>query len=276
MTFDIVCGCWGSRIDIDFGNEWDAGMFLKDEKGTPHYAKWYGCLMRLMKQERFNFDCKDLEYAKLNNISDNCDIRYNHYSGVGIIEYKKDKVRHSAHIASFIHTYSRISVIEQLLKFKDMSQIVAVEVDGIFYRGYVEIGKLFVMKAGKSPTHIQYDEYVVDVEADPIVDLPEYREHNMVEVHIGCGGAGKTHNNLVDKGLLYPLYVAPSWKLARNKSQEYNIQSSVYHYLICDDPEVYRPIQRNYNTLIIDEISMLSNESKQLILDRFKHNKIIF
>tara|TARA_R100000388_G_C7243598_1_gene163250 strand:+ start:168 stop:2975 length:2808 start_codon:yes stop_codon:yes gene_type:complete len=276
ITFDIVCGCWGSRIDIFFGNEWDAGMFLKDEKGTPHYAKWYGCLMKLTTKERFNFDCKDLEFAKLNNISDNCDIRYNHYTDVGIIEYKKDKAKHSAHIASFIHTYSRISVIEQLMKFKDMSQIVAVEVDGIFYRGDVEIGDLFVSKPGKTPKHIQFDKYVSQVWCDPITDLPEYRSHNIREVHIGPGGAGKTHNNLIDKGLLYPLYVAPSWKLSRNKSSEYNIESSVYYYLICDDPEVYRPIQRNYNTLIIDEISMLSNENKNLILKRFKNHKIIF
>ena len=276
ITFDIVCGCWGSRIDIDFGDDWNKGMFQKDENGKSHYVKWYGCLMRLVKKERFSFDCKDMEYAKLNNISDNCDIRFNEYKNCGIIEYEKDKVKHSAHIASFIHTYSRISLIEQLLKFKDPSQIVAIEVDGIFYKGDVEVGDLFVSKPGKTPRHIQFDHYVDDLESRPIIDLPECRKHNPVEVHIGPGGAGKTHNNLVDKGLLYPLYVAPSWKLSRNKSEEYKIESSVYYYLICQDPEVYRPIQKNYNTLIIDEISMLNNENKKLILNRFKNHKIIF
>ena len=78
------------------------------------------------------------------------------------------------------------------------------------------------------------------------------------------------------KGLVAPLYVAPSWKLARSKAQEYNIDSSVFHYLITKDPEVWKPNLRNYNTFIIDEISMLNNEEKNLILKRFKHHKIIF
>jgi len=166
-------------------------------------------------------------------------------------------------------------MIEQLLKFKDISQIVAVQVDGIYYKGDVEIGKLFAKKTNKSLKYIQDDEYVIDCENDK-PKLPKGRKHNLVELHTGPGGAGKTHNNLTDKGLIAPLYVAPSWKLARSKSKEYNIDSSVFHYLITSDPEVWMPNLRNFNTLIIDEISMLNNAEKNIILKRFKHCKIIF
>lgn len=271
ITFDIYGGCWGSKTDITFTD----GMFQKDEKGTKHYCKWYGCLMKLNKKERYNFDCKDIEFAKLNNISEKSDIRYNQYRGTGIIEYDKDKCYHSAHIASFIHSYCRISMIEQLLKFKDISQIIAVQVDGIFYNGEVEIGKLFVEKPGKDLKYVQGQSYVIDCDNKKI-KLPRDRKHNLIELHTGPGGAGKTHNNLIDKGLVAPLYIAPSWKLSRNKSKEYKIDSSVFHYLTCDDPAVYLPNLRNYNTLIIDEISMLNNKDKNLILKRFKYHKIIF
>ena len=270
ITFDIWGGCWGSKTDITFTPE----MFEK-EYGVKHYCKWYGCLMRLTKKERYNFDCKNIEFAKLNNISEKCDIRYNHYKNTGIIEYKKDKCKHSAHIASFIHSYARITMLEQLLNFKDISQIVAVQVDGIFYTGDVEINKLFIKKPGKSIKHIHGSEYVIDCENDK-PKLTKGRKFNQVELHTGPGGAGKTHNNLIDKGLVAPLYVAPSWKLARNKQKEYNIDCSVFHYLITKDPEVWMPYLRNYNTLIIDEISMLNNEEKNLIIKRFKHHKIIF
>jgi len=270
ITFDIWGGCWGSKTDITFTPE----MFEK-EYGVKHYCKWYGCLMKLTKKDRYNFDCKNIEFAKLNNISENSDIRYNQYKGTGIIEYKKDKCRHSAHIASFIHSYARITMLEQLLNFKDISQIVAVQVDGIFYTGDVEINKLFIKKPGKSIKHIHGSEYVIDCENDK-PKLSKGRKFNQVELHTGPGGAGKTHNNLIDKGLVAPLYVAPSWKLARSKAQEYNIDSSVFHYLITKDPEVWKPNLRNYNTFIIDEISMLNNEEKNLILKRFKHHKIIF
>ena len=271
ITFDIYGGCWGSRTDITFTD----GMFQKDEKGTKHYCKWYGCLMKLNKKERYNFDCKDIEFAKLNNISDNSDIRFNQYKGTGIIEYDKDKCYHSAHIASFIHSYCRISMIEQLLKFKNIHQIIAVQVDGIFYKGDVDIGKLFVKKPGKSIKYIQGNSYILNLENDK-PKLPKNRKHNLVELHTGPGGAGKTHNNLIDEGLISPLYIAPSWKLSRNKSKEYNIDSSVFHYLTCDDPAVYSPYLRNHNTFVIDEISMLNNKDKNLILKRFKHHKIIF
>ena len=280
ITFDIVCGCWGSRIDIDFGQvpaegEKGRGMYEKDENGKSHYVKWYGCLMRLMKKVRYNFDCKDIEYAKLNNINDEgSDIRFNQYKNQGIIEYKKDKCYHSSHIASFIHSYSRINLLEQILKFKDTSQIVAINVDGIFYRGDVEVGKLFAIKKG-SIGSIRSNILIEDIEND-IPDLPETREHNLVEVHTGPGGAGKTHINLMDKGLQYPLYVAHSWKLSRTKTKEYNIPGSVVWYLLSTDPDNYLPIMKNYNTLIIDEISCLSNKDKKIILNKFPKHKIIF
>ena len=189
ITFDIWGGCWGSKTDITFTPE----MFEK-EYGVKHYCKWYGCLMKLTKKDRYNFDCKNIEFAKLNNISENSDIRYNQYKGTGIIEYKKDKCRHSAHIASFIHSYARITMLEQLLNFKDISQIVAVQVDGIFYTGDVEINKLFIKKPGKSIKHIHGSEYVIDCENDK-PKLSKGRKFNQVELHTGPGGAGKTHNN---------------------------------------------------------------------------------
>lgn len=282
ITFDIVCGCWGSRIDIDFGQvpaEGEkgprGGMYEKDENGKSHYVKWYGCLMKLSKYERYNFDCKDIEFAKLNNINDEgSDIRFNQYKNQGIIEYKKEKCYHSSHIASFIHSYSRINLLEQILKFKDTSQIVAINVDGIFYRGDVEVGKLFAIKKG-SIDCIHSNVFIDDMEND-IPNLPETREHNLVEVHTGPGGAGKTHINLMDKGLQYPLYVAHSWKLARTKETEYNIPCSVNWYLLSTNPEDYLPIMKNYNTLIIDEISCLSNKDKKIILNKFPKHKIIF
>tara|TARA_R100000808_G_C2154667_1_gene165830 strand:- start:6383 stop:9172 length:2790 start_codon:yes stop_codon:yes gene_type:complete len=274
ITFDISCGCWGSKTDIT----WTDGMFEKDEKGTKHYCKWYGCLMKLTTKERYNFSCDNLEFAELNNISDNSDIRYNQHKKTGIIEYDKDKIRHSAHIASFIHSYCRISMIEQLLKFKDITQIFAVQTDGIFYKGDVEVGNLFVSKPAPDIKYVQGDKYVINCQNDKpkFTGKHKYRKHNLRELHMGPGGAGKTHNNLIDEGLIAPIYIAPSWKLARNKAQEYNIDSSVYHYLTCKDPQVWMTNLRYYNTLIIDEISMLSNEEKNIILKRFKNHKIIF
>jgi len=277
ITFDIWCGCWGSRTDITFTGDptLQTGMFQEDHTGTRYFCKWYGCTMRLNTKELYKFDCKDIEFAKLNNINQQADIRFNKHREIGIIEYPKEKVYHSAHIASFIHSYARITMLQQLLNFKDISQIFAVQVDGIFYTGDVEINDLFVKKPGKSIKHIHGTEYVFDRE-NMKPKLPKSRKHNLVELHTGPGGAGKTHNNLVDEGLVAPLYVAPSWKLARTKAKEYNVPSTVFHYLTSKDPEVYMDNIRYYNTLVIDEITMLNDKEKELIIQRFKDHKIIF
>ena len=67
-------------------------------------------------------------------------------------------------------------------------------------------------------------------------NIGKFREDNRLEVHLGAGGAGKTHNNLIDKGLVNPLFIAPSWKLARNKKKEYASDSTTFFHLLDDDP----------------------------------------
>ena len=277
ITFDIIGGCWGSRIDIDFGNDFEAGMYKKDNNGLSHYKRWFGCQMKLTTKNRFNFTCENIEFAKLNNLGSDCDIRFNQYKNIGMIEYEKKTAYHSPHIASFCTSYCRMSMIEQLLKFKDINQIVAIQTDGIYYKGEVEIGGLFHKdKIGKGFKNISGDQFVEDLENEYLDLDAKTRKHNRVELHVGVGGAGKTHKNLMDTGFVSPVYIAPSWKLARSKSKEYNIDSLVFQRLIHTNPNIYNPILKKYNTLIIDEVSMLSNKDKEIILRRFWNHKIIF
>ena len=272
VSFDIVMGCWGSKTDI----RWTKQMFEK-EAGVPHYSKYYGCCMKLTEKDRYSFHCKDLEFAKL-NCGDDYNIRFNEYNDEGIIEYQKKRAYHSAHISCFINSYARITMMEQLKQFDNLEQIVAVQVDGIYYTGDVEVGSLFAVKKPKSLEWIEGSLYVDenDYSFSAYDNIPDNRTNNSIEVHLGAGGCGKTHDNLIDNGLVDKLFVAPSWKLARNKKKEYGVDSSVFYYLLADDPDRYNPILRYYSTLIIDEISMLSDEAKKLIIKRFPHHKIIF
>jgi len=274
ITFDIVMGCWGSSFKFEFPES----MYQK-EGGISHYCKWYGCLMKLNEKERYNFDCKNIQFAELNAFNSPDSIRYNKDEDAGVIEYNKKYVYHSYHVASFIASYSRITLLEQILKFNDFNQIAYVVVDGIYFIGDVEVGPLFSKKEKKSITTFSdsknyvYNYNFSDIEYET---MGEFRENNKIEVHLGAGGCGKTHEQLVDLGLVSPLYVAPSWKLARNKKSEYNIDSSVFFYLLDSDPDKWRPLMRHYSVFIIDEISMLSEEDKTKILDRFPEHKIIF
>ena len=272
ITFDIITGCWGSRIDFEFPD-----YMYEKQGGVSHYSKWYGCLMKITDKDRYNFECKDLDFAKLNAYNTDASIRYNYHQDGGIIEYDRKYQFHSYHIASFISSYARISVLEQILKFSDFNQIYSVVVDGIYYKGDVEVGKLFSDKEKKTLKHnVDSNQYVIDCESQGDYDCGNFRENNQHEVHLGAGGCGKTHNNLTDAGLVNPLFVAPSWKLARNKKTEYGIDSTTFFHTLDEDPDKWRPLARNYSVFIIDEISMLSNEGKEKLLKRFPNHKIIF
>jgi len=94
-------------------------------------------------------------------------------------------------------------------------------------------------------------------------------------LHLGAGGCGKTHNNLNDKGLVRVLFLAPSWKLARNKQNETGINCSVWARALTNDPEQISKIKESANVLIIDEISMLNEIDKQKFFSVYSDMKII-
>jgi len=273
ITFDIVMGCWGTSFDFEF----DESMLLK-EGGVSHYCKFYGCLMKTNDINRYYFNCKDIEYAELNNYFTKANIKYNKEKTLGVMEYQREQILCNYHLATFIGSYSRITMLEQILKFKDFNQIYNVVVDGIYYTGDVEIGELFVKdKEKKSLQYTIYDKYFVMNDVYYEGECPgEFKDYNLWEINIGGGGCGKTHKNIIDKGLINTYYLAPSWKLSKNKNAEYGIKNNVYYNILTDDPEKWTPIYNNYNVLIIDEISMLSNYYKNKILERFNKHKIIF
>ena len=52
-------------------------------------------------------------------------------------------------------------------------------------------------------------------------DFAEPRKFYSKELFLGAGGCGKTHRNLNDKGLINPVFIAHSWKLANKEKSKY-------------------------------------------------------
>tara|TARA_S200002703_G_scaffold118221_1_gene103860 strand:+ start:647 stop:3547 length:2901 start_codon:yes stop_codon:yes gene_type:complete len=290
ITFNISCGAWGTSTDINFGDgeKENTGMFKKIN-GVRVYCKWYGCLIKIDTNNywRFSNCCED--YAKImgyyNSLDDDSDYTniYHGEGDFGVIEYKKRAVYHYSHIASFITSYQRLSMLEQLSKFKDFSQVARVCVDGIYFKGDVEVCDLFSYKEDKTFGNDPCRTYCEDNSNDGNYDIWEDddylgkdREHNLIEYHKGAGGTGKTHYNLTDKGLNSIVFISPSWKLARRKNEDYGVDSKCFYHLLTEDPDVWRPIYNNYSTLIIDEVSMMKDSEKNIIINKFNKHKIIF
>ena len=112
-------------------------------------------------------------------------------------------------------------MLEQLKEFKK-EEIIKIVVDGIFHtKKDVVLKNVFVNEPKEITLNSPSHSYFSNDKCLTTFKVGAFKKYEQVECHIGVGGGGKTHNNLIDKGLVGLCYFAPSWKLARNKQKEY-------------------------------------------------------
>lgn len=274
-TFDITEGCWGERINFNFDDpNWLNIVDDNREKtNTKWYAKFVGTLECYSEKESFYMNAEK-DYIK-NLISYLPENKYKTYEDEVRFLIDRDENKHLTHIASFIKSYTRINMMEQLMSMEH-KDIIRVCVDGIYYYNDYKMLNIFRKEDKEIKNNLDTGVYCSNYSHNFVWSCKaEFKENYKTELHTGVGGGGKTHTQLIDTGNIKPMYFAPSWKLARKKAQEYNVPVNVWYNLLTDDPERWGTIARNYNTLIIDEVSMMSNESKELIIKRFAGLKII-
>jgi hypothetical protein len=273
-NFNIIEGCWG--VDTLYFNM-DEKEWTNITGETKYYCKWVGSMMCYDKYKRFYIRCKDEDYIQ--NLVSHLECEQYTYKPTEDdtelrVNYKKDYNHHLCHIASFFTSYTRINTLEQLLEI-EYDNIIRVCVDGIYYNGETTLKNIFRQKdevIKKNDAGLTFISNY-DIQSEPL--LNPKRDHYLKELHKGAGGTGKTTKQLKDTGFIRPIYVAPSWKLARAKQNELGVKVTVWERLITSDPSVYNQIIKNNNTLIIDEISMLDDDLKYMIFNRFKMCKIV-
>lgn len=272
VYFEVISGCWGIESFV-FGFN-DKMMYNKTEDGISYYAKWAGQIDSHKLTKDFWFKA-DYNMATL--------LRDNYGEGIVrwyeneeiCVSYPKKHNYHKGHITAFITSYQRMSVIEQLMEI-DIKNVKRICVDGIYFSDNEVVYKnVFRNKTDMKFGNIAGDSYISNNEGNPINNFADFREHNAKELWVGAGGNGKTHTNLTDKGLIKTLYCSPSWKLARNKQKEYGCKVQVWANIFTEDPEQINKIKRN-NVLLIDEVSMMTEQQKQFIFKTYANMKLIF
>lgn len=273
-TFTIVSGCWGVRpFDFDFDEEMLLG---KDEEGITYYAKYTGVMDSHRLSKSFYMPGDEEFYSILLDRLGEDRVKFYHGNAIRVT-YPKKHNYHIGHVTAFITAYQRLNVIEQLLEI-DPWKVVRVCVDGIYHtQNDIEMKNAFRVKEEFKFDNEAGSRYCSSVEKRNllIVDNP-YREQFAKELHLGPGGCGKTHINLVDKGLVRTAYLPQSWNLARDKAIDYGCETSVWARALSDNPEQVRFIREHYSCLIFDEVSMMSNGQKEKIFNTYGDLKLIF
>ncbi len=271
-SFKIICGAWG-RETLELNVDLDVDYMLEKHDGISGYAKYVGlCDSHHLEKKTFMRGNEDMFSLISENASGNVKIFHN---GEIAVSYPKKSNYHLGHFAAFILAYQRMNAMEQLISI-DINNLLRICVDGIYHYGDEKMLNCFRDKSSQIKLGNECgDSYISDIYDNLNFNCGDMREYYNTELHIGEGGNGKTHMNLMDKGLIKPLYVAPSWKLATKKYQEYGVNSQVWANICSEDPEKVKGIKR-YNTLIIDEVSMMNENQKEFIFDTYKNMKLIF
>jgi hypothetical protein len=292
-SYTVLGGCWGVSGVLNLDYFTDESCFIDKDEGVPYYSKYIGACNHISLTKKYHLN-GTVETASCIRANTECEVTQfgvsqdamwrNEVSKITVYT-KKAHSYHLSHVTAFVLEYARLNIIEQLMTMPYES-VVRINSDGIYYvadevcecvNNYREkLSEVFNMTTGLFSTYYESNELCSNIFYEmPVYPYGPYRDFYMSELALGGGGSGKTHFNLTDTGSLNIMYIAPSWKLARNKASEYGCRVGTHaSLLMCD------PTNDNFkyaNVLVLDEVSMLSNEAKNKILDYYgSRYKIIF
>ena len=284
VDFKLISGLY-CRKSFDISNEdlklIDKKVSIDDENEIGLYAIFSGMLSSVKFKNNYYFRTSEAFASHLKCEENKFDVNYNNSNKTGIFSVVNENINHKAHIGSFIYSYQRINLFNQLFQFK-YDNIVRVVMDGIFYTG--ETPKI-INKFREKPAELMNDEcffinrlncYNQDLEIE-LKDLQYYNKNDDGRLIglIGAGGNGKSYNSITKNKNLNILYIAPSYTLARSKKEEFDyINEDVYANVL--EGRKWKLKHRDYNIIIIDEITMITEKIKRRFIEMFGYSKIYF
>ena len=183
------------------------------------------------------------------------------------IRFLQDGGNHAIQIPIFVQAYQRIRLLQQLLEM-DITKIIS---------EIIRNDRRTFINASIPKSYYKNEKLRV-----PIND-GNYK----TEYWGGSGGTGKTftacHNSDGGKNFIKLAYCAPSNKLKKMKKNEFNnLHAYTIDHIVGNsggktrDESKINMITRNYNCLLVDEVSMMTDIRKNLIIELYPNHKIIF
>ena len=274
VSYKVVMGAWGKTDrNFQFGV---AGLEKHIAQNGETLGSYYALTtgMWLSKSTRtIELTNGDEDYASI--LADqgiDCKMLSKNVIELSIV---KQKPTNLIQVAGYILAYQRIGLIKQMMEFKDFKQIQAIYVDGIFYKGDVEILPTFCSKIN---TNLHYNFCDVFTARDEVVaSAGKERPHYDVELITGEGGCGKTYSSLNDDGFINICYCVPTHRLRASQIEKNNkLQTITWSGMMSENKSTLYGIN-NSSVLIIDEVSMMTGELQQEIYDKYHEtHKLIF
>lgn len=286
LEFNIYYGLWSivpyhfefspEMLESGYYKKWTGGLNMFSSK-IKYYQK------RLPSQEKFlghilNSYCEEISI----------------FSDIILFEREKKYKSTYGHIGGFLTAYTRSMMIEELLTH-DFNDILALKLDSFICKNHVKPNNdLFIQKPVKvlNKNGIPFMNFSpIYTHSYEILTPPKSIFNNMYNSRVnllkGQGGSGKTHFILTEQGFLDKFYSAVPWRLCVEKSKEYNIKSVSFasligkefndkkHLAYFQDPQI-NPTKHTPSNIIIDEMTMLTNDDIKKVSQLYPYSKIWF
>lgn len=260
VTVEISAGVWGSKMDFDFPAE-----MLEDRR----YCLWSGRLGMERHFKNHSFRCDPMMASHLKADYGN-DMFYWEKDGIASIRVANKNVFTYHHILAFITSYTRIQMIDAMLKF-DVKKIVKVVLDGIYFVGEKPMGlEWFVEKDIKEHSYNKFNWY----EPSNKSFVSNEMRFNNSTCLTGQGGAGKTYGVLKDTGFNKILFVSPNHCLGGKIAKDYEVAYTTIHKLIGEECEPYYTDHAYPPVIFIDELTQVSSEWIDKAISMYKDSFI--
>jgi hypothetical protein len=257
---------WGAPMDLTY----HAGMFekVKGPSGqlVAPYKTWAGCLSYDRPTQEFKFKGTEEWAQHLTAIDGEDRVRWDGASGTISLVMPKRISPTKHHVLASIVSYVRIQMIEAMMT---VPEVVAVQLDGIFYRGDLsEMPKGFTHKEAELPaehgfTDAWFKPFEVDDAWMPLTDERLLRNCYLT----GQGGCGKTYSVMTDIGVNDPVHIVPQHSLGQDTVAKYGAHYLTYHRLAGVDCQSFKE-QTGYipKVCVLDEITQVEAEVIEKIL----------
>lgn len=186
------------------------------------------------------------------------DTEYNKELNRVSVNIPLDKVYTQHHLLSFITSYTRIIMMEQMLKLQ-LNNLSAVTLDGLYFKGKPSSPFTSCFRP-KTPKHNPIGNNPWYVPVNSSEKFPLITPYNQNSALLGAGGTGKTHKILTDPGFNDILYVSPTHELGKSKQQEFNIPYTTLHRAIGENCRSYRDTNGVPAVIFVDEITQMEDE----------------
>jgi hypothetical protein len=244
VSVRLVNAVFGSKTDINYGES------IMTEKA---YATWAGCLSHDKAKKEYNFRGSRAWACHLAHLYGRENVRFNHGENITVLVDKKHNFN-KHHVLAFITSYTRINIIEALMKIKTPCAVV---LDGIYHCDEsAELPSAFRSKPLKT---IEYygEGWYADMGVTGVTFPPADVDLLSNCVLAGQGGCGKTHSILTDAGFNNVLYVVPQHMLGQGIGTKYGARYTTIHRLVGIECQPLKASEVAPAVCLIDEMTMI-------------------